>query len=155
MSEVRIYEVKNPISEALLSKDGPTAARMVADADKRVALLADRIEAFVASRVALLATWTEQPEDALFSDYETLGRPSRDIAEVAEAAGMDTVGAVAQGLSVLLEGFSNRGIWHAEALRIHLRALALLHNQSPKPESADVTVVEELRALRLSLGLTD
>lgn len=153
MSEARVYVVRNRISGALLSKDGPTVDSLVSDADARVALLADRIGAFVAGKVAVLATYADQPEEALFGGCQAIGEPAMNIAEVAEAAGMDAVGAVARGICVMLDGLISRGIWHTDALRLHLRALTLVHGQIG--QAAGLTMVEELRSLRFSLGFTD
>lgn len=155
MSEARVYAVRNRLSGTLLSRDGPTADRLVSDADARVALLADRIETFVAGRVTLLAAWTDQSEQALLTDCEAIGEAAMNIAEVAEAAGLNAVGAVARGICVLLDGHATRGVWRTDALQVHLRALTLVHDQPGKPASADLTIVEELRSLRSSLGLTE
>ena len=141
MSEARVYAVRNRLSGAVLSKDGPTVDSLVSDADARVALLADRIGIFVAGRVAILAGWAEQPEEALFGGCKSIEEPAMGIAEVAEAAGLD--------------GLVSRGIWHTDALRIHLRALTVVHAESGQPGSANLMIVEELQSLRASLGFTD
>ena len=153
MSEARVYAIRNRISQALLSKDGPTVDSLVSDADARVALLADRIGAFVAGKVAVLAAYAEQPEEALFGGCQAIGEPAMNIAEVAEAAGMDAVGGVARGICVMLDGLIGQGIWHTDALRLHLRALTLVHGEAS--QAAGLTMVEELRSLRFSLGFTD
>lgn len=155
MNEARVYAVKNRLSGALLSKDGPTTDRLVLDADARVALLADSISAFVDGRVALLSGWTEQSEEALLADCQAIGEPAMNIAEVAEAAGMSATGAVARGICVMIDGFGSQGIWHTGALRIHLRALTLVHGLTGQPESTGFTIVEELRSLRSSLGFAE
>lgn len=154
MNPARVYAVRNRISEAL-SRNGPTADRLVSDADARVAVLADRIEVFVAGKVALLTPWADQPEEALFGGCQAIGEPAMCIAEVAEAAGKDAVGAIARGICVMVEGLVSRGIWHTDALRIHLRALTLVQGQPGQPKSANLAIVEELRSLRSSLGLTE
>lgn len=152
MSEARIYAVRNRISEALSSRHGQTVDRLASDADARVARLADRIGAFVSGKVALLSDYAEQPEEALFGECQAIGEPAMNIAEVAEAAGLDAVGAIARGICVMVDGLVSRGIWHTEALRVHLRALTLVHagTSATSPE-----IVEELRALRGSLGFTE
>jgi len=155
MNQARIYAVKNRISEALLSKDGPTADSLVSDADGRVARLAGRIGAFVDGKVEHLSHWAEMPEDALFSGCQAIGEPAMNIAEVAEAAGLDAVGSVARGLCVMVDGLVSRGIWHTDALRVHLRALVVVHAQSGKQDPDNLRIVEELRALRAALGFTD
>ncbi len=155
MSEARVYAVRNRISGALLSKDGPTVESLVSDADARVGRLADSIGAFVAGKVVVLAAWAEQPDETLFADCQAIGEPAMNIAEVAEAAGLDTVGAVARGICVMLDGLVSRGIWRPEALRIHLRALSLVHGQSGQPGSDGRAITRELLALRLSQGFTE
>lgn len=153
MSEARVYKVRNRISEALLSRDGPTADRLVSDADAQVARLATRIGAFVTDRIAVLTAFAEQPEEALFGGCRTIAEPAMNIAEVAEAAGLDAVGAVARGICVMIDGLISQGIWHTDVLRLHLRALTLVHDQAGQP--AALTIVEELRTLRRSLGFTE
>jgi len=154
MSDARVYAVRNRISEAL-SRDGPTVDSLISDADARVAVLADRIGTFVAGKVAILAGWAEQPEDDLFAGCKAIAEPAMNIAEVAEAAGLGAVGAVARGICVMLDGLTSRGIWHTEALRVHLRALTLVLERSREPGSASDAVVEELLSLRSSLGFLE
>lgn len=155
MQSVRIFTAENRLSKALLSQDGPTVDSLIADADARVALLTDRIRVFVAGKVALVAAYAEQSEDALFAGCRDIGEPAMNIAEVAEAAGMGAVGAVARGICVMLDGLVTRGVWHTEAMRVHLRALTLVGGQGGGPGSPPLTIVEDLRTLRRSLGLTD
>ncbi|WP_374513680.1 hypothetical protein [Brevundimonas sp.] len=120
MSETRIYTVPNPL-EVALSGDGPTAGSLLADADARVARLADDIALLVADRVALLATWADQPDDALLAGRQSIAGPASAVLEVAEAAGMCAVGSIARGVCVLLEDAADGPAWPAEALRVHLR----------------------------------
>lgn len=153
MGEARVYAVRNRLSEALLSRDGPTVENMLSDADARVLRLADRIGTFVAGKVAILAAYADQPEEVLFAECKAIGEPAMNIAEVAEAAGLDAVGKIARGIAVILDDLVNRGIWHTDALRLHLRALTLVQDQADQPNC--LTVVEELRTLRCSLGFSE
>lgn len=154
MTGSRIYPAPNFLAAAL-SKDGPSAGSLLSDANARVAALAADIALFVADRVALLAAWTDQPEDVLFSGRQSVAGAAAAIVEVAEAAGMEAVGSVARGICVLLDGAANADGWHADALRVHLRALVLVHSQSREPESDWRRITAELRSLRESLGLTE
>ena len=154
MTGSRIYPVPNFLAAAL-SKDGPTTGSLLSDANARVAGLAADIALFVADRVALLAAWTDQPEDGLFAGRQSVAGPAAAIAEVAEAAGMEAVGSVARGICVLLDDAADRSAWHADALRVHLRALVLVHSQSREPESDWLRITGELRSLRASLGFTE
>jgi hypothetical protein len=153
MREARIYSVRNRLYEATRSMDGPTVESLVSDADEQVLRLADSITAFVASKVAILTAYADQPEEALFAGCKAIGEPAMNIAEVAEAAGLEAVGKISRGICVMLDGLGNSGIWHTDALRLHLHALTLLQVQSREP--AGLKVVEELRSLRCSLGFPE
>jgi hypothetical protein len=155
MHTVRIFAPENPLARALRSKDGPTAESLIADADSRVAALADNIRAFVAERIALIAPYADRPEDDLFAGCKDIGGPAMNIAEVAEAAGLDTVGAVARGVCVMHDGLVSLGVWHTEALRIHLRALRLVGEPDGPTGEEGRRIVDDLLALRRSLGLPE
>ncbi|MES2833161.1 MAG: hypothetical protein V4707_00480 [Pseudomonadota bacterium] len=154
MSEARVYAVRNRVSKALNSSDAPGAGVLISEADARVAVLAEQIENFVAGQVAQLAMWAEQPEASLFGGCQAIAEPAMNIAEVAGAAEMDAVGAVARGICVMLDDLRRHGIWHTDALRVHLHALTLVQGQTSEQTSAGLRVVEELRCLRSSLGFT-
>lgn len=154
MSETRIYPVPNSL-EVALSGDGPTAGSLLADADARVARLADDIALLVADRVALLATWADQPDDALFAGRQSIAGPASAILEVAEAAGMDAVGSIARGVCVLLEDAADGPAWRPETLRVHLRALVFVQAQDRTPGTDCLRIAEELHMLRTSLGFRE
>lgn len=120
-----------------------------------MARLAEDIAAVVADRVGQLAGWVDQPGDVLFGGRQSVAQSATAVLEVAEAAGMDAVGSVARGICVLLEEPADPAGWQAEALRVHLRALVFVHAQPRAAEAACLPVVEELRALRTSLGFTE
>lgn len=154
MQTVRIFTPDNRLARALRS-DGPSAESLIADADARVAALADSIRAFVAERIALIVAFADQPEDELFAGCGDIGAPAMNIAEVAGAAGLGAVGAVARGLCVMIDGLTAQGVWHTEALRIHLRALRLVGDPDGASEEEGRRIVDDLVALRRSLGLPE
>ena len=154
MQTVRISTPENRLARALRS-DGPSAESLIADADARVAALADSIRAFVADRIALMVAWADRPEDELFAGSGDIAAPAMNIAEVAEAAGLDAVGAVARGVCVMLDGLVAQGVWHTEALRIHLRALRLVGDPDRASDEEGRKIVDDLLALRRSLGLPE
>lgn len=153
MQTVRIFTPENRLAQALRSQEGPTAESLIADADARVAGLADSIRVFVADRIALIAPYADRPEDELFAGCKDIGGPAMNIAEVAEAAGLDTVGAVARGVCLMLDGLVGPGVWHTEALRIHLRALRLVGGPDGPTGEEGRRIVDDLLALRRSLAL--
>lgn len=155
MRTVRIFTPENRLARALQSHDGPTAESLLADADVRVASLAGSIRLFVADRIALVAPYADRPEEELFAGCKDIGEPAMNIAEVAEAAGLDTVGAVARGVCIMLDGLVSLGVWHTEALRIHLRALRLVGEPDGPIGAEGRRIADDLLALRQSLGLPE
>ena len=154
MQTVRIFTPENRLARALRT-DGPRAESLIADADARVAALADSIRAFVGDRIALIAPYADRPEDDLFAGCRDIGGPAMDIAEVAEAAGLDDIGAVARGVCVMLDGLATHGVWHTEALCVHLRTLRLIADpDGPTGEEAG-RIVDDLLTLRRSLNLPE
>lgn len=154
MQTVPTFTPGNRLARALRS-DGPTAESLIADADARVALLADSIRAFVGDRIALIAPYADRPEDDLFAGCRNIGEPAMAIAEVAEAAGLDAVGAVARGVCAMLDGLVTLGVWHTEALCIHLRALRLVGDPDGPTGEEGRRIVDDLLVLRRSLGLPE
>lgn len=155
MQTARIFTPENRLAHALRSQDGPSAVSLIADADARVAALADSIRAFVADRIALIAPYADRAEDELFAGCKDIGEPAMNIAEVADAAGLDAVGAVARGVCVMLDGLISLGVWHTEALCIHLRALRLVGDPDGPTSEEGRRIIEDLLALRRSIGLPE
>lgn len=154
MQTARSFTPENRLARAL-RPHGPTAETLIADADARVAALADNIRSFVAARIALIAPYADRAEDELFAACRDIGAPATDIAEVAEAAGLEAVGAVARGVCIMLDGLVTLGVWHTEALCIHLRALRLVGGPDGPTDKEHRRIVSDLLALRLSLGLAE
>lgn len=154
MQTARVFMPENRLARALRS-GGPTAESLIADADARVAALADSVRAFVDARIAVIAPYADRPEDELFAACRDIGAPAMDIAEVADAAGLDAVGAVARGVCVMLDGLVTLGVWHTEALCIHLRTLRLVAAPGGPTGEASQRIVEDLLAMRQSLGLPE
>lgn len=155
MSEARIYVVPNPLAGVLAAADAPTTESLLSEAGERVASLSRGIETFVADRVARLASWPGEPDVALLAGREAIAEAALDVAELAEAAGMPEAGSVARGLYVLAGEPAGRPSRQADALRVHLRALVFVHELGRGPGTEAPGLVEELRRLRASLGLTE
>lgn len=155
MQPVRIFTPENRLAQVLRPEDGATAASLIAEADARVAALADSIRAFVADRIALIGPYADRSDDELLAGCRDIGGSAMNIAEVAEAAGLDTVGAVARGVCLMHDGLINLGVWHTEALRIHLRALRLVGGPDGPTDEEGRRIVDDLLVLRQSLGLPE
>lgn len=153
MSAARVFTPENRLGKILHSLGGPTAGEMVAEAERRVEALADTIRTFVAAKVKLILPFAEQDDDVLFAECRTLGDTAVQIAEVAAAAKLGAVGEVARGIANMVDGLLACGVWHGEALRVHIRALKLVAEPQGRPASNDEAIVDRLREMRMSIGL--
>jgi hypothetical protein len=90
-------------------------------------------------------------EEDLFAESSKLGRHALNVADIAGAAGLKTIGEVANGINSLLQNLSSSGLWHSEALRLHLNAMALI-NEGSAGAQAEAVVLERLRAMRRAIG---
>lgn len=155
MNVPRIFTPENRLDKILDSLGGATTGEMVAEADQRVAALADTIQSFVAAKVKLILPFADQAEDVLFAECRTLGDAAVQIAEVAAAAKLGAVGEIARGIASIVDGLVALGVWHGEALRVHIRALKLVAQAQGRLAGDDEAVVDRLRELRRSIGLSE
>ncbi|MDP1737918.1 MAG: hypothetical protein Q8L23_10810 [Caulobacter sp.] len=155
MGQARIFTPENRLARVLSSLQGATAEQLVANAEARVAGLETAIRAYVQDRLTPIMAYADLDEAALFARCQDLGAMSLDISEVAAAGGMVTIGEAARGISAMVEGLLDRGVWHTDALKLHLDALALL-SQTPSPGAAQVkAIMDQLLTMRRSIGISE
>jgi hypothetical protein len=152
MSAPRVFEPENRLAGILTETGGHSAAELIAAADKRVAALAPVIRAYVEQRLAVILAHASKSEDVIFAECRALGDVALDIAAVAGAAGMETVGEITQGIGAMVEGLFSSGAWHSDALLLHIEALSLVE---PEGSPANREILDNLRAMRLSIGLAE
>lgn len=155
MGQARIFTPENRLAGVLSSLQGVAPERLVADAEARVARLETAIRAYVGDRLTPIMAFADLSEAALFAGCQELGAMSLDISEVAAAGGMVAIGEAARGISAMVEGLLDRGVWHTDALKLHLDALVLL-SQTPSPGATQVkAIMDQLLTMRRSIGISE
>lgn len=152
MSAARVFEPDNRLAGILTETGGHTAAELIAAANKRVADLAPVIRVHVEQRLAVIHAHASKSEAVIFAECRALGDVALEIAGIAGAAGMETVGEIAHGIGAMVEGLFSSGAWHSDALLIHMEALSLVEAEG---SSRNREILDNLRAMRLSIGLTE
>lgn len=155
MTAARIFTPENRLAHILQTIDAPTAAELVADADGRVDKLGEAIRAYVAAKLEEIMGFAEQGEDVLFAECRTLADASLNVAEVAGAAGLEALGEVSRGISAMVESLITSGVWHSDALKLHLDALALMNQAGGRMTEENKTILARLRGMREAIGVTD
>lgn len=154
MSGARIFAAENRLSKALSPK-GCTSAELVGFADDRVKQLEGEIRAYVRDKLDLIVAFTSLDEDLLFGESRQLGEHALSVADVAGAAGMAGVGEIARGISSMVENLLSSGIGHADALRLHLNAIALLSRRAESDSAEEEVVLARLRGMRGAIGIVE
>ncbi|MFC3070607.1 hypothetical protein [Phenylobacterium soli] len=155
MSSARIFTPENRLAKILETIDAPTAAELVNDAECRVAQLSEAIHGYVEAKLQEILVFATQSEEVLFAECQTLADAAMNVAEVAGAAEMEAIGEVARGISAMVEGLTTSGVWHSDALKLHLDALALVNQNGGGLTDENKTILARLRGMREAVGVAD
>lgn len=155
MSIVRIFTPENRLSDIIGGPDDPTAASLIRDAETNVWSLRDQIREHVAEQHAILARRAKGSEEEIFADCHAIAAAARSISDVAGAADMETVGEAARGIFALINALGCKGIWHTDALKLHIDALALFNSDTPPSRSDSIQILKKLKAMREWVGAPD
>ena len=147
----RVFTPENRLAKVLASLEGQTAAQLVDAAQLRVTRLEGVIRDYVGEKLAHLLGYARMGEEALFAESRELGAHANDIADVASAGGLHAVGEVARGISAMIDSLVRHGVWHTDALRLHLDALALLNHSDGDATDGDL-ILSRLRSMRSAIG---
>lgn len=155
MGEVRIIEAENRLAKILQGLGGASVNELVRDAEGKVVDLEGKIRGFVQENLKQLLAYAGKGEDVLFADARKLGGYARDIAEVAGAAGMEGIGEVARGISAMIDNLRSNGLWHTDALKLHLDSLLLLGQGPALGRDEQALVLKRLQTMRKAIGVVE
>ena len=155
MTVARIFTPENRLAKILDNLDAPTAAELVAEAEGRVSKLSVAIRGYVEEKLTTIMAFATQGEDVLFAECQTLSDAALNVAEVAGAAEMEAIGEVARGISAMVDGLISSGVWHSDALKLHLDALALVNQGGGKMTDENKVILARLRGMRDAVGVVE
>lgn len=92
------------------------------------------------------------PDDVHLAEIAPISRAAMNVAEVAGAADLEMLGAVAMGIVAMADSWTSAGLWHADALRVHLASLNLVMEAG---NDQGRQIVQQLQALRRSIGVSE
>lgn len=155
MSAVRIFTPKNRLAKVLIGDRGEEYDELVARSEKRVESLADDIRAFVAHQISRILCVYECGEVEVFGSCLEISDAAMNIAETAGAAKMEEIGEVARGIRAMVDGLVASGIWHADALALHIDFLALLNGGTPPTQAEARKTLTRLQSMRAAIGIVE
>lgn len=155
MKTVKIFTPDNRLAKVIDSPDGISFAELVGDAEARVETLAEGIGRYVDEQIAVIAAIQVQGELVIFGESLALSRAALNIAEIAGAAGHEALGEVARGVCAMVDGLLASGIWHSDALDLHLTSLSLLNDPTPPDAVERERIIKRLADMRRAVGIPD
>jgi hypothetical protein len=155
MTNVKIFLPHNRLAKIVDSPDGVAFDKLVADSERRASLMAVSIRAYVSEQIALIVDIYDQGEEILFARCVEVSDAALHIAEIAAAAGSPDLGEAARGIRAMVDSLVNAGVWHTDALELHITSLELFSGSSaPGREEAD-RILERLQVMRRSIGVIE
>ena len=155
MSQARIFTPPNRLAKILGGLEGRCFDDLVTASENRLGKLEGAIRGYVADQLERLLSIHAQGEVAIFSRSRELGETAMNIAEVAGAARLEATSEVARGLRAMIDSLVTVGVWHTEALSLHISSLALLNRGDPPPVGQTQAMLQELKALRAAIGVVE
>ena len=155
MSVVKIFTPENRLADIIGDADDPTAASLVRDAETNVWSIRDQIRGHVAEQHAILTRHASGSEAEIFAGCRAIAAAARSISDVAGAADMESIGEAARGIFALIDALGCKGVWHTEALQLHIDALALFNSDAPPSHCDSMQILKKLKAMREWVGAPD
>lgn len=155
MLKPRVVSLPNPLASAVDAATGDTTRELVADAVARVSALSPVIRRYVSLRLQEILALSGASDEILFAESRRLGDAALAVAETAGAAGLQTVGEIARGISAMVDNLLTRGAWHSDALRLHIQALSLASQAADGDSPEDRLMLDRLHAMRKVLDVVE
>ena len=155
MAVVQITNPPNPLAQILEGSDGVSFDEMVAASAAGIETLLPSIREFVRARIIELTKIFEEGEESMFGRSAEIGALAMNIAEVAGAARLPSLGEVARGICAMVDSLLSAGVWHSEALNLHITSLTLLNAGIPLPPDEIKKMLNQLREMRRAVGVLE
>jgi hypothetical protein len=97
----------------------------------------------------------EEGEEIMFARCYEMRDAAMAIADVAAAGRMPHIGEVAAGIRAMIESLSASGVWHTDALELHVTSLVLLSHDPAPCETEAQTILTRLRGMRKAIGVVE
>ena len=155
MSAVRIFTPENRLADIIGGPEDMTVDELEQRAAKLVTDIGPGLRQFVGEKVAEIEVIAQGPEEIIFAECLALGDAALAICEVAAAAELAPLGEAARGIAAMVDALVSDGVWHTDALKLHVDALAMFAAQ-PNLDQVEVrTILARLKAMRDGIGVPE
>lgn len=146
---------RNRLSKILTSLDRKAFSEHVENAEKEVEKIAPVLGESIEGDVQALIRLCRQDEADIFGQCREIGWLALRIVESARLAKRPELAEAAEGVWEMIDALSTRGVWHTEALRIHVEALLTLTSEAGADANQRAVIARELIRMRAAIGAKD
>ena len=155
MGTVRIFTPENDLAGIIGGPKDMTVDELERRAVERVGSMGPSLRAFVDERLAAIEHISLQPEETIFAESLALGDAALAICEVAATGDLARIGEAARGISNMVDALVSSGVWHTEALKLHVDALMMFAARPTMGAEEAETILKRLKAMRDGIGVPE
>jgi hypothetical protein len=155
MSHAQVFQPENRLAKTINAADAVTAQEMIASAEGKIAKMADELKQYVRSKLPVILAFATADELVVFSECRSLQAAALAVAEVAGGAGMGAIGEIARGIYAMVDNLNATGSLHVEALRVHIKSLAIVCQGDGGRTPDNEIVLNRLAVMRRAIGVKD
>lgn len=146
---------RNRLSKILSSLNRKAFAEHIEAAEREVERIAPVLGASIEGDVQALIRLCRQDEADIFAQSREIGWLALKIVESARLARRPELADAAEGVWEMIDALSARGVWHTEALRVHVEALLALTAEPGIDPVQKQVIARELIRMRAAVGAKD
>lgn len=146
---------RNRLSKILSSLNRKAFAEHIQAAEREVQRITPLLSESIEGDVLALIRLCRQDEADIFAQSREIGWLALKIVESARLAKRPGLADAAEGVWEMVEALTTRGVWHTEALRVHVEALLALTSERDLDESHRQVIARELLRMRAAVGAKD
>lgn len=154
MTESKNIKVKNRLGDLMRQPGGRSLVEALRGAQKRIEKISPDLLAGVDRSIARMekaaASLGDSPDAPAVTE---IYQAANDIIALAGLVGYPALDEVAHGLCELIDAFRAEGVWHDQAIRVHIDAVQLLRGLRADDKAACDKVLSGLRAVWLRFGV--
>ncbi len=155
MKLLDIFTPTNRLAKIIEGNGGIAFETLVAQSDKRLLMMKDDLQAYVREQINEIVAIHAQGEELLFARCKELGLAAMNIADVAGVAKLFEVGEAASGIRAMIDSLVEKGVWHTDALELHITSLVLLASEPVPSQEETGKVLSRLSKMRAAIGVVE
>ena len=153
MAATQVFTPPNRLRAIVGHDNDPAVDALARAADQRLDALRVELRSYVVQNQVAIIAAAGLPDEALLAELPKLGAVALAICDVAGAAGLHWVGEAARGVYLMVAAYREAGVWNAEAIRVHARAMAIFSAEPTRPDREFGEIAASLNTMRNHLGV--